>query len=79
MNRPIDKLEAEALELSSSERARLASLLLASLEQEPEAQLGEIERAWSEEIQKRITEIRAGHAKLVPAEDVVAALKNRSA
>lgn len=79
MNRPFDSLEAAALELSPSERARLAGLLLASLDEELAAPFEEIDSAWSDEIQKRIQEIRSGRAKLVPAEDVLSALRNRNA
>jgi putative addiction module component (TIGR02574 family) len=79
MNRPFENLEAEALELSPSERARLASLLLASLEEDPAAPSDEIDGAWSDEIQKRVQQIRSGNAKLVPAEDVLSNFRNRHA
>lgn len=79
MNRPLENLEAEALELAASERARLAGLLLASLEEDLDAPSDEIESAWSEEIQTRLREIRAGRAKLAPAEDVLRDLRNRNA
>lgn len=79
MNRPLENLEAEALELAASERAYLAGLLLASLEEDLEGSSGEIESAWSEEIQNRLREIRGGRAKLVPAEDVLQDLRKRDA
>ena len=79
MNRPFDNLEAEALELSPSERARLASLLLASLEEEVTAPSEQIDHAWSDEIQKRLQEIRSGRAKLRSAEDVLSELRKRNA
>ena len=60
-------LEA-ALTLSPEARADLADRLLASLDG-PER--GEIERAWAEEIERRIDDFDAGRAKGIPAEEVL--------
>ena len=79
MNRPIDKLEAEALELSTPERARLASLLLASLEADSDVDPEAVDHAWAAEMQRRVRDIRSGETKLVPAEDVLKKLRNRHA
>ena len=79
MNRPLENLEVEVLELEASERARLAGVLLASLEEDLNASPEEIEGAWSEEVQNRLRDIRAGRAKLLPAEDVLQNLRNRNA
>lgn len=73
MSHPIDRLHAEALELPSRERARLAHLLVASLDAEENEAPADVERAWSEEIERRLAEYRAGTVQPIPAEDVFAA------
>ena len=60
MNQRADQLFADAQALSSEERAVLALQLLDSVgEPEPE-----IERAWREEVRRRLDDIDGGHAKL---------------
>lgn len=59
--------EAEALKLTAEERARLADRLIASLSQDAET-----EEAWAAEVERRIAEIEAGRAKVVPAAEAVA-------
>jgi putative addiction module component (TIGR02574 family) len=66
----VDELEAAAMRLPQAERARLAERLISSLEED-----GEIERAWADEVRRRVDAIRAGKAELIPAEDVLAELK----
>ena len=70
MSLPIDRLTAEVLELSSSERAELAHRLIASLEGEPEEDPSEVESAWAEEIERRLAEYRAGAVKPIPSSEV---------
>jgi putative addiction module component (TIGR02574 family) len=65
MTEPVKRLEAEALRLPPSERARLAEVLISSLGEE-----AEIERAWKEEIERRLSELRTGSVKTIPAKDV---------
>ena len=74
---PLKKLEADALELPPHERAELAHRLLISLDEDAAADLVEVERAWAEEIQRRVTELDAGTAELIPAEEVLAELRAR--
>jgi len=62
---PAEQIEAEALSLPLRERARLAEALIASLDED-----AEIERAWAEEIARRVKEVEDGSAELVPAEEV---------
>jgi putative addiction module component (TIGR02574 family) len=45
----------------------LAEELLESLEQDPDT---EVEAAWDREIERRVADVEAGTAKLIPAEDV---------
>ena len=77
MSRPLEKLESEALDLPVSQRARLAQLLIASLDEEPFEDPAEVKKAWDEEIFRRLSELRAGKAKLIPAEKVLDELRQR--
>lgn len=65
----LEQLEAEAFRLSREERARLAEALISSLDEE-----AEIERAWAEEIRRRVAELRGGAVETIPAEEVFAEL-----
>jgi len=72
MSLPLEKLEAEALDLPQRERARLARRLIASLETEPAEDLAEIEAAWEEEIQVRLSDYRSGESQAIPGSDLIA-------
>lgn len=63
----IEELSARAKTLPPEDRARLAEEMLESLEQDPDS---EIEVAWDREIERRVAEVEAGTAKLIPAEEV---------
>ena len=63
----VEELTARAKTLPPEDRARLAEELLESLEQDPEL---EVEAAWDREIERRVIEVEAGTARLIPAEDV---------
>ncbi len=67
MSSQLEMLEAQALKLSPEARAQLADHLIASL-----FQGNEIEGAWSVEVERRIKEIEAGRAQLIPAADAIA-------
>ncbi|MET1082513.1 MAG: addiction module protein [Burkholderiales bacterium] len=67
MSNQVEALEAEALKLSPEERARLADRLIASLSED-----AEIEEAWATEVERRIAEIEAGRAPVVPAAEAIA-------
>ena len=56
----LEALEAEALKLTSGERAAFAQVLLASLDEDEE-----IEDAWAAEVDRRIAEIDNGSAKVI--------------
>ena len=60
-----DQVEIEALALPRHARARIAELLIASLDED-----SEIERAWDEEVRRRVQEIRSGQVQTVPGEEV---------
>lgn len=68
----LDKLEALALRLSPRERGELVHRLIVSLDGEPEGTPEEIAKAWDEEIARRVAEIDAGTAVLIPEEEVFA-------
>jgi len=70
-------VETEALALPSPERAELAALLIASLEDDLYDDRAEVERAWDEEIRRRLAELDAGLAELIPADEVFAELRAR--
>ena len=63
----VEELSARARTLPPEDRARLAEDLLASLQDESES---ESEAAWDHEIERRVAEVQAGTARLIPAEDV---------
>lgn len=69
---PVEQLEAAALSLPRSERARLAERLLASLDEDPD-----VDAAWREEVRRRIEQYRAGEIKSVPADEVFEEARKR--
>jgi putative addiction module component (TIGR02574 family) len=72
MSRPLEQLEAEVLDLPPSDRARLAQRLLASLDDEDAEEPQEVERAWEEEIRRRLEAYHAGQVQTIPASEVLA-------
>ena len=66
----IEALEAEALQLSRAERARLVERLIASLDTDPA-----IEEAWAAEVERRNAQIESGAVSLVPGPEALAELK----
>jgi putative addiction module component (TIGR02574 family) len=74
----IEQVTHEALTLSETERAYLASTLLRSLEPEDLDQEEQgVDEAWEAEIIRRVEEIRLGTAQGRPAEDVFRDLRAR--
>jgi len=61
---------------SRSER-KLAQRLIASLDDGADDDPAEVERAWEEEIRRRVAELDAGTAELIPADEVFAELRSR--
>ena len=64
-----EQVYEQALSLTADERMELADRLFCSLS---EAERDRISAAWSEEIDRRVSSIEDGTAKLVPADDVFA-------
>ena len=67
MGNQLEILEAEALKLTSGERAAFAQLLLASLDED-----AEIEEAWAAEVERRIAEVENGTVQAIPLADALA-------
>lgn len=65
-----EEIESAAMQMTRSSRARLAEMLLVSLEEEDE-----FEAAWGAEIERRVREIDAGEVELIPGEQVRAELR----
>lgn len=74
MARPIEQIEAEALQLDERDRARLVQRLLLSLEPAVEDK-AEIEKAWIEEALRRRAEMESGEVEGIPAEEVFRELR----
>ncbi len=77
MSTPLERLEAEALELPIRQRARLAQRLIESLDEDAAEDPAAVERAWEEAIRRRLEEHRAGKVRTVPASDVFAEARIR--
>jgi putative addiction module component (TIGR02574 family) len=69
MSDALEELEKKAKSLSAEERAKLAEVLLESLEGES---LAEIEAAWDREIEERAAAYDRGELQTISAEDVFA-------
>jgi putative addiction module component (TIGR02574 family) len=65
----LKELEEQARALTAEERARLAEVLLESLQDAP---IAEIEAAWDAEIEQRIAAYDRGELQTFWAEDVLA-------
>ena len=71
MGAALKEIEKQALQLPLKERSELAHRLIVSLDGEPEDSPEAIALAWDEEIARRVAEIDAGTAKLVPHEEAL--------
>jgi len=61
-----------ALSLSESDRALLAGVLLESLESDHDV---DVEKAWLEEVNRRVADLDAGSATTIPLEQVISQLR----
>ena len=68
----LNDIEAEAMKLSTEERADLADRLWASLE--PQAA---VDTAWAVEIQRRVQQLETGEVDTIPHETVMTKLRNK--
>ena len=77
MIRTPDALEAQLLRLPSPDRARLAEVLLASLDADDTVSAADTEAAWVAEGERRLAELRAGTVAGIPADEVFAGIARR--
>jgi len=56
--------------LTTEERSELLSFLIRSLDEESAVDQDEVDRAWGEEIKRRVESVRNGTAELIPLEEV---------
>lgn len=78
MSLSVHELEAEARQLSASERVDLAQRLFASVEDEgPAGTEGEVEQEWIAEAERRYERYVAGETRSVPAADALARVRAR--
>lgn len=68
----VDEITLKARSLPAEDRARLAEDLLSSLQEDHDLA---IEAAWDTEIRRRLDEVEAGTAKLIPAAEVFAEVR----
>lgn len=77
MTKATRELLEHALKLSAAERAELVAQLVASLDgDEPEDR---VERAWADEIERRVREMPASGAALPSADEVFSRLRTHLA
>jgi hypothetical protein len=72
MTTRLDVLEAEALKLTAADRSYLLERLIASLDADPE-----VERAWTEEADRREAELASGAAFEVSGAEAITRLRAR--
>ena len=71
-----DRVIEEALSLPADARLGLVEKLLSSLNLPIDE---EIDRLWCEEAERRITQVEAGKAKLIPGEEVFSKIRAKHA
>ncbi len=71
MKREIRKVLDQTMKMPPTDRAAIAEHLIASLEDTAEL---EVEKAWQQEIQHRLTEIDNSEVECIPWEEVKARL-----
>ncbi len=69
MTPQVSEVLEKALALSTQERGLLIDQLIESLDEGP-VQDG-VQEAWSEEIKRRVDDIRSGKVKMIPGEQVL--------
>lgn len=70
-----DELVSHALQLTSRERARLAEVLIASLDDGDDGDPEAVQQAWVAEAERRYQSYLRGDVELIPAAQVFAELR----
>jgi len=73
MGTTVEQLAKQAMSLPTESRARLADLLVESLDAE---ELGRIDQLWIAEAKRRRDEVRAGRVKTIPGEKALRKVRN---
>jgi len=68
MSTTVEQLAEQAMSLSGESRARLADLLVESLDADT---LTEIDRLWLSEAKRRRDEVRSGRVKTIPGDEAL--------
>jgi putative addiction module component (TIGR02574 family) len=74
MSRTLEEVREEAMALTIEERSRLAEELWDSA-RTPEER--EIDAAWEVEVDRRVAEVEAGTAVLIPGDEVIRELRSK--
>ncbi|HEX7771165.1 MAG TPA: addiction module protein [Pyrinomonadaceae bacterium] len=69
----IEQLVTQAMELPGESRARLAELLVESLEADD---IGPVEKAWLAEAKRRRDDVRTGRVEPIDGEDALLSVRN---
>ena len=75
MKATLEEVAMDALDLPSNDRALLARKLIESLDDAPAENPADVERAWQEEVERRLDDLVSGKVKAIPAEEVFAKLR----
>ena len=73
MGTSIEQLVTQAMELPGESRARLAELLVESLEA---GEIGPVEKAWVAEAKRRRDDVRSGGVEPIDGEDALLDVRN---
>jgi putative addiction module component (TIGR02574 family) len=73
MTTTVEQLAEQAMSLPPESRARLADLLVESLDTDD---LGRIDRLWLAEAKRRRDDVRSGHVRAIPGEDALLEVRN---
>ena len=73
MSTIVEQLAEQAMKLPGESRARLADLLVESLDADA---LTQIDRLWLSEAKRRRDEVRAGKVKTIPGEEALRSVRD---
>jgi putative addiction module component (TIGR02574 family) len=65
----LEQIVHEALQLTPTQRAEVADILVESLESTPP---DEVQKLWIHEANRRLAEVRSGNVKTIPGDEVLA-------
>ena len=74
MSSTLSELKKKASQLPEEERAELALSLIESLDGPADS---DVEKAWQQEIERRVRQFERGEVELIPAEEVFARARRR--